>query len=165
MNKYRVFGHTTVNVVIEVNAATGEAAYDVAFNERDSLTAYAGNGGTDKLIGVDEDESSVSADEQIEYDDIEFLGLADEDDIKYGKCYHFEDCGNESVYELTLVNGQVIYVCEDCDDDYSMCQVCGKVDLSDNMEFANSEDEYKTCCLCRNHDEDHEVRNKSRQML
>lgn len=64
------------------------------------------------------------------------------------KCHHFEDCGNEAIYDLELVDGTTIHVCEDCDEDYGICQVCGKIDLSKNMAFANSEDEYKTCFLC-----------------
>ncbi|MDD3231445.1 MAG: hypothetical protein PHE09_19870 [Oscillospiraceae bacterium] len=80
MNKYRVYGHTTVTVTIEVTADTEAEAYETALNDLNSLNAYCGNGGTDKLIGVDGDEQSVNADEEIEYDDIELLGHADEDD-------------------------------------------------------------------------------------
>lgn len=81
MNKYRVSGHTSVTVTIEVNAKSEEEAYEKALEELDSLTAYCGNGGTDKIVGVDGyNESSVSADETIEYDDIELLGPADDDD-------------------------------------------------------------------------------------
>lgn len=81
MNTYRVFGHTSVTVTIEVNAKSEEEAYEKAREELDSLTAYFGNGGTDKLVGVDGyNESSVSADEEIEYDDIELLGPAEDDD-------------------------------------------------------------------------------------
>lgn len=82
MNRYRVYGHTTVTVVIEVNAESEVDAYEEALNQLNSLEAYVGNGGTDKLLGVSGDDESVSADEEIEYDDIECLGPAEgeEDD-------------------------------------------------------------------------------------
>lgn len=81
MNKYRVFGHTSVNVIIEVVAENEAAAYKKAAKELNSLEAYVGNGGYDKLIGVYGDDRSVETDESIDYDDIEDLGPApDEDD-------------------------------------------------------------------------------------
>ena len=78
--KYKVFGHTTVIVATEVFAENEDDAKEVALNQRDSLTAFCGNGGLDKLVGVDGEEESVSADEEIEYDDVEYIGLFDEDD-------------------------------------------------------------------------------------
>lgn len=72
--RYRVFGHTTVNVVVEVEADNEEAAYSAAKEQRSGLTAYAGNGGDDMLVGVEKDGESVSADGDIEYDDIEIIG-------------------------------------------------------------------------------------------
>ncbi|MPN15540.1 hypothetical protein SDC9_162874 [bioreactor metagenome] len=73
MNKYRVCGHTTVTVTIEVMADSEDEAYDIAKNELCSLTPYGGNGGTNKLVGVDGDNEDVDADEDIEYDDIEVI--------------------------------------------------------------------------------------------
>jgi len=73
MNKYRVYGHTTVTVAIDVVANSKKEAYEVALDERAALTAYVGNGGLDKLIGVDGEDESVSADCEIKYDDIELL--------------------------------------------------------------------------------------------
>jgi hypothetical protein len=80
MNKYRVYGHTTVTVTIEVNAENEAEAYDTARGELIDLMAFVGNGGTDKLIGVDGKDQSVSADEEIVYDNIKLLGSADEED-------------------------------------------------------------------------------------
>lgn len=80
MNKYRVYGHTTVTVIIDVKADSETKAYETAIDELCGLTAYCGNGGIYKLVGVDGDEQSVKADEEIEYDDIELLGSADNDD-------------------------------------------------------------------------------------
>ena len=78
--KYRVYEHTTVTVVVEVSADSEENAKEAALDQRDFLTSYCGNGGTDKLIGVDGDDESVSADEEIEYDDVELIGPDDEDE-------------------------------------------------------------------------------------
>lgn len=78
--KYRVYGHTTVTVVIDVFADNEEDAKETAYAQRDSLTAYCGNGGVDKLIGVDNDEESVITDSDIDYDDAEYIGLFDEDE-------------------------------------------------------------------------------------
>lgn len=79
-NRYKVYGHTTVTVVVEVTAESEAEAYEEALNQRCSLDSYVGNGGTDKLIGVDCDEEYVTADNEIEYDDIELLGPADDED-------------------------------------------------------------------------------------
>ena len=50
--KYRVFGHTTVTVTVEVSADNEKDALEVAFDQLTNLTAFAGNGGFDKLVGV-----------------------------------------------------------------------------------------------------------------
>jgi hypothetical protein len=63
--KYKVHGNTNINVTIEVTADSEAAAIETAADELDSLTIYAGNGGTDKLVGVDLEEASISADEPI----------------------------------------------------------------------------------------------------
>lgn len=80
MKKYRVYGHTTVTVVVEVEADSEEEAYEIAADQRSCLDAYCGNGDTDKLIGVDGYDESVSADEDIEYDDIELIEGDDDDE-------------------------------------------------------------------------------------
>lgn len=68
------------------------------------------------------------------------------------QCYYFEECGNEAVYELEAVEGEIIHVCEDCDECYTLCNICGKVDFPENMTRLNPEDEYKTCYKCeQNH--------------
>jgi hypothetical protein len=36
------------------------------------------------------------------------------------KCKH---CDNEAVYTID-VDGETVHVCEDCDEDYSICCVC-----------------------------------------
>jgi hypothetical protein len=72
--KYRVFGETVVVVTIEVEAESEEDAREIAGQVLYSLTPYAGNGGTDKLIGVDSNGESVSADDGIEWKDVEEIG-------------------------------------------------------------------------------------------
>lgn len=45
------------------------------------LYGYVGNGVTDKLVGVDGEEQSISADDKIRHDDFELIGEEDDDDI------------------------------------------------------------------------------------
>lgn len=91
MKKYSVRGTTVVTVTKEVWANSEEEAYEKAFDQLNCLTAFCGNGGTDKLVGVYEDNESLSADDGIEYDDIEEL----EDDPSYFECPECEgQCEN-----------------------------------------------------------------------
>jgi hypothetical protein len=71
--EYRVFGHTVVTVTTVVTAKSESEAYKKASEKLPSLTAYGGNGGTDKLVGVEDENDTVAADENIVYDDIERL--------------------------------------------------------------------------------------------
>lgn len=87
MKKYRVCGTTTVTVYKEVWANDEDEAYRKAERELDSLTEYCGNGGYDKLIGVDGEDESVSVYDNIHYDDIEEI----EDDPSYFECPDCED--------------------------------------------------------------------------
>lgn len=70
---YRVYGHTTVTVIVEVEAYSESEAYKMAESKRICLDEYAGNGGIGKLIGVDGEGESVSADDIIEYDDLDVI--------------------------------------------------------------------------------------------
>ena len=45
------------------------------------LIDYAGNGGAGKIIGVDGEDQSISADGEIEYDDCELIGEGNDDDF------------------------------------------------------------------------------------
>lgn len=74
MKKLRVFGHATVTVstIIEVEDGedlTEEEIYDRARENFGGVMAFAGNGGTDKLIGVSDYEETIAADEEPEFDD------------------------------------------------------------------------------------------------
>lgn len=106
MNKYRVYGTTVVTVYKEVWANSEDEAFDKAYKQLHSLTGYCGNGGYDKLIGVDGDDESVSADGTIEYDDIETL----EHDPDYFEC---PEC-NEQCERKADVNGEEYWYCENC---------------------------------------------------
>ena len=74
MKRLRVFGHATVTVstVIEVKDdenLTEEEIYDRARANFGGIMSFVGNGGTDKLIGVDEYEETIAADDEPEFDD------------------------------------------------------------------------------------------------
>ena len=106
MKKYSVRGTTVVTVTKEVWAASEDEAYDKAWRKLDSLTAFCGNGGTDKLIGVYGSDESVAADDIIEYDDIELL----EDDPDYFEC---SECGEECE-KRTDNDGTEYWWCSEC---------------------------------------------------
>ena len=110
MKKYRVCGTTVVTVTKEVWAANEDEAYNKAFEQLDSLTAFCGNGGIDKLVGVYGDDESVDADGSIEYDDIQVL----EDDPSYFEC---PVCGEECE-KKTDSDGTEYWCCDSCDRDY-----------------------------------------------
>lgn len=106
MKKFRVYGNTVVTVIKEVWANNEQEAYDKAFEQLSNLTGYVGNGGWDKLVGVSNDDESVSADNEIEYDDIEVL----EDDPSYFEC---PKCGEEC-WSREDVEGDEYWWCDDC---------------------------------------------------
>ena len=110
MKKYSVRGTTVVTVTKEVWANSEEEAYEKAWGNLNSLTAFCGNGGTDKLIGVYEDSESISADDTIEYNDIEEI----ENDPDYFECpYCNAEC---DVYERD--DGSRYYHCVNCGEYY-----------------------------------------------
>lgn len=69
--------------------------------------------------------------------------------INIGNCEHFNECGNQAVYELETVEGKLIKVCEDCDEDYTVCNVCGKAVSLEGACFIHPEDEHMTCYYCQ----------------
>ena len=116
MKKYRVAGTTTVTVYKEVWANSESEAYDKAYRELSCLTEYCGNGGCDKLIGVDGHDESVSVDGYIEYNDTEVL----EDDPYYFEC---PECG-EQCCDRKDAEG----------DEYWWCDYCSKAFDEDGYE-------------------------------
>lgn len=72
---FRVFGHTTVSVMTVVCAKDEDDAIAMASCDLPMLSTYSGNGGWDKLVGVDGSHDSVDAYEEIEFDDVELIPL------------------------------------------------------------------------------------------
>lgn len=123
MKKYSVRGTTVVTVTKEVWADSEQEAYEKAYCQLDSLTEYCGNGGYDKLIGVDGDDESVAVFDDIKYDEIEML----EDDPDYFECLNCdEECD----------------VCESEDGTkYFVCVNCGAYYDENGNEFEPEEEE------------------------
>lgn len=123
MKLYKVYGTTTVSVVKEVWANNEDEAYDKAQNQLESLTEYCGNGGYDKLVGVEEEGESVACYDSICYDDIEML----EDDPDHFEC---PDCDEE---------------CDACESEdgtkYFVCVNCGTWYDENGNEFEPDEEE------------------------
>lgn len=122
MKKYSVRGTTVVTVTKEVWANSEQEAYEKAWNQLDCLTQFCGNGGTDKLVGVYGYDESVSADDTIDYNDIEEL----ENDPDYFEC---TGCDEE---------------CDACERDdgtkYWHCQHCDSYFDEDGYEFYPDEE-------------------------
>lgn len=74
MKKYVVSGKVSAWVCVELEAEDKEDAIERAYEECSSVTAFVGNGGTDKIIGVcntDSAEVSINCDDEIEYTEAE----------------------------------------------------------------------------------------------
>lgn len=74
MKHIRVLGHAeiTVSVLIEVRddeLVSEHEIYAKAGKAFNGIMAFAGNGGTDKLIGVEGEGETISADEAPVFDD------------------------------------------------------------------------------------------------
>lgn len=65
--EYLVTGKTEVNVYIRIEAESEEDAMKKAYDEFSGISSYAGNGGTDKLIGVAMENESIDADGDVEF--------------------------------------------------------------------------------------------------
>ena len=107
MKKYRVYGTTTVTVTKEVWANNEEEAYEKAYNKLSRLTEYVGNGGYDKIVGVEEHDESVAANEDIEYDDFEVL----EENPDYFECPECE----EACEKCEQDDGTEYWYCPNCE--------------------------------------------------
>lgn len=77
MHRYLVLGNTSVVVSIEVDANSEKEALAKA-NKKfpHGVKCFAGNGGINKLIGVDGETECIFSDEPVEFDDI--IGYASE---------------------------------------------------------------------------------------
>lgn len=67
--KFTVLGNTQVTVSIQVEANNEEEAYEKAKKQFKGIHAYVGNGGIDKLIGVEGKYETIAADEPVTFDD------------------------------------------------------------------------------------------------
>jgi len=109
--KFKVYGRTTVNVITEVEADSPDDALEVALSELNCLVPYVGNCGTDKLVGVDGDNDSVFADDEIEWTSAEEME-SDEDESVPGIV-----CSRCKGFVQKSVNPVYSYQCLDCDED------------------------------------------------
>lgn len=74
MKHIRVLGHAEVTVSVLLKVGDSEALseqeiYAKAGKEFNGIIAFVGNGGTDKLIGVEGEGETISADEAPVFDD------------------------------------------------------------------------------------------------
>jgi hypothetical protein len=77
--RYRVYGYAEVEVAIDVEADNADDALEVALDNRSYLSSFCGNGGVDKLIGVDGYDESVYPIGEIRYERAEAVDAEDED--------------------------------------------------------------------------------------
>lgn len=113
MKKYRVYGTATVTVTKEVWANNEDEALEKAYDALPYLIAYCGNGGGDKLIGVEGYDETVEAFDDIEYNDTQEL----EDNPDYFEC---PECGEECI-SCRDDDGVLYWYCNECEssfDDY-----------------------------------------------
>ena len=69
--KYRVIGNIQVSVGIIVEAENEDEPIQNAYKEFGGVNGYCGNGGTDKLIGVDGDTEWIETNGIVEFNDVE----------------------------------------------------------------------------------------------
>lgn len=124
MKKFKVYGNVNVVVTKEVWANTEEEALEKAYDKLPCLTAYCGNGGYDKLVGVDDSDEAVDIPEDIEYDDTKLL----EDDPDYFEC---PECGEECERRAD-VDGKEYWYCDNC---------CQSYDDDGETVYPDAEDE------------------------
>lgn len=67
--KYDVHGTVEVVITITIDAESGEEAIEKANEVFGGVYSYAGNGGLDKLIGVNGSNESINVDSPVEFDD------------------------------------------------------------------------------------------------
>ena len=71
MKKYIVTGKVTAFITVEIEAESKEEAIEMAYEECSGPTSFVGNGGYDKVIGVDGENVSISCDDEVEYTEVE----------------------------------------------------------------------------------------------
>lgn len=106
MKKFRVMGTTVVTVYKEVWANGEDEAMGKAESQLVCLTEYGGNGGWDKLIGVDNSDESVEVGDNIKWSDVEEI----ENDPNYFEC---PKCGEEC-WSREDIDGDEYWWCDEC---------------------------------------------------
>lgn len=71
MKKYIVYGKVTAFVSVELEAKNKKEAIEKAYEECSGPMSFVGNGGCNKLIGVDGDNVNISCDDEVEYTEVE----------------------------------------------------------------------------------------------
>ena len=69
MKKLRVFGHTEVTVSVAIEVDDDDELDEDEIYARAEEGCFAGNGGTDKLIGVYGWNETIAADNEVVFDD------------------------------------------------------------------------------------------------
>ena len=59
--KFIVYGSVSIGVSIEVEADSADLAIDQAYVDFPGLSNYCGNGGSDQLVGVNDEKVSLDA--------------------------------------------------------------------------------------------------------
>jgi hypothetical protein len=103
MKKFSVRGNVNVVVTKEIWANNADEAIEKAQERLSCLTAYCGNGGWDKLVGVENHDESVDIFDDIVYDDAEEIFETVETFKEYVKM-------GDWAYELKC-SGMIIVVC------------------------------------------------------
>lgn len=71
MKKYIVYGKVAAFISVKLEAENKKEAIEKAYEECSGPSSYVGNGGYDKLIGVDGFNVSINCDDEIEYTEAE----------------------------------------------------------------------------------------------
>ena len=125
MKKFKVYGTYTITIMKEVWANDEDEAIDKASDTWGGLKEYCGNGGIDKLIGVENHDESVAADGCEEWGTyIEEL----EDDPDHMEC---PECGEELDIEETS-DGTRYWRCADCEKAFD--ENCNEIYIDEDEE-------------------------------
>jgi hypothetical protein len=126
---YEVRGTVVIEVLKRVKAHNEEQAMELAENLFGGITAYCGNGGTDKLIGVDNDSESIEPNDYVEWKEAN-----ETDDDRYDEETEDEEC----TYICKLC-GEEFY-CENANDYHNKVEN----ELLEHLEFEH-EEEFEEC--------------------
>ena len=130
MKIYEVSGTASVTVKKRVMANSEEEAIELAEQHFGGITSYLGNGGDDKLIGVDDDSESI------EYDDyIEWQSADETDDDRYD-----ENTGCPCTFICSICGEEFECESEEDFDDYVEEELWGHIQMCHEEEFDECQD-------------------------